>query len=65
MSVNLGRTDQYDSLIIPDGDIETCLKVLRTLRNITLRPESFNAHRALVLSEAHQVIYNLVQEAQE
>jgi hypothetical protein len=51
-------TDTYEK-IIPEGDIETCLKVLRTIRNSYLNPESFSADKSLILSHAHATIVDL------
>ena len=62
--VDLTRTDLYDGGNIPDADVETCLKVIRTLRNINLGPGLFDAETALIMSHAHARIHDLVKEAE-
>jgi hypothetical protein len=65
VSINLGRMDVYERCIIPDEDIETALKVIRTIRNVCLGPHIFDADGAVVLSHAHAKIHDLVVRAQE
>lgn len=52
-------TDTYQDGIIPDNDMETCLKVIRTIRNGCLGPHFFDAEGALLLSHAHAKIRDL------
>lgn len=73
--VDLSRTDEYPDRKILDGgsqvtsylggippeDIETCLKVLRTLRNLCLGPRIFDAVGAVGLSHAHAKIVEMVK----
>jgi hypothetical protein len=60
--VDLTRMDVYEDAIVPDADVETTLKVIRTIRNECLNPTAFRAEAAVLLSNAHAVIVNLVQE---
>lgn len=61
--INLTRIDQYENHIIPDEDVELALKVIRTMRDVCLMPNVFDADGALVLSHAHAKIHDLVQRA--
>lgn len=58
---DLNRTDTYEDDIVPDADVETCLKVIRTIRNACLGPHFFDAEGAVVLSSAHAKIVDLVK----
>jgi hypothetical protein len=60
--VDLNRMDVYEDAVVPDADVETTLKVIRTIRNECLNPNAFRAEAAVLLSNAHAVIVNLVQE---
>lgn len=51
--VDLSKNDVYSPPIIPDADVETTLKVLRTLRNLCLGPDGFDADGAVLLSHTH------------
>lgn len=62
--IDLSRTDRYENYIIPDADVETCLKVLRSIRNMTLDTGCFDAESAIILSHAHRVIAEMVEELQ-
>jgi hypothetical protein len=59
-TVDLTRTDIYPD-DIPDADVETCLKVLRSIRGQALGPSWFDAHTALLMSHAHAKIHDLVK----
>lgn len=61
--VDLTKSDEYPDLTIPDEDIEICLKVIRTLRNYALYPETFDANISVTLSHAHAQIVGLVELA--
>jgi len=61
---DLNRTDCYGDEI-PDIDIETTLKVIRTIRNYYLHPTFFDADGAVILSYAHQKISELTRLAEE
>lgn len=63
--INLERNDEYAEGVVPDEDVETCLKVLRTVRNQFLQPFGFDAHDALLLSHAHAVIHRLCELSNE
>ncbi len=63
--IDLTKLDTYPDENIPSADVETCLKVLRTLRNVCLIPETFSAHGALNLSHAHATIHDMVKRLQE
>jgi hypothetical protein len=53
------RTDTYKELFIPDEDMQTCLKVIRTIRNVCLHQDAFDADGAVILSHAHAKILDL------
>lgn len=55
------RTDIYEGYVVPDNDVETCLKVLRTIRNACLGPNCFDAEGAVLLSHAHAKVVELVE----
>jgi hypothetical protein len=59
----LDDCDTYESLVVPDEDIATCLKVLRTIRMATLGPILFDADAAVILSHAHAKIKELCEQA--
>jgi hypothetical protein len=63
--VNLDDTSDYPDHIVPDMDVECCLKVLRTIRNACLDPATFDADGAVLLSHAYGKIVELVKECQE
>lgn len=56
---NLRRLDTYPGHLVPNADFETCLKVLRTVRNVCLGPHHFDADGAVVLSHAHAKLVEL------
>jgi hypothetical protein len=45
--VDLSRTDLYEGNEIPDGDVEVCLKVLRTFAAFVWEHEYYGAHDKL------------------
>ncbi len=61
--VDLTKVDEYPAGQVPDEDVEVCLKVIRTLRNLALDPRAFNPGTVILLSHAHQVIYDWTKEA--
>jgi hypothetical protein len=63
--VDLTKLDLYENGFISTKDVETCLKVIRTLRNVCLDREVFDANGAVVLSHAHATIHDLVKEAEK
>jgi hypothetical protein len=60
--VNLKRNDEYDNGIIPDEDVETTLKVIRSLRNLHLKDNEFD--ESVLLSHAHACIFKSVEAVQ-
>lgn len=64
-SINLEKCDSYDNNIVPDEDVEICLKVLRTIRNIYLDPKWFDADGAVTLSHAHAKIHDIIKAVQK
>lgn len=62
--VDLTKTDTYENYIIPDTDVETCLKVLRTVRNWSLVNENFDADASVILSHAHAKLHDMVKDVQ-
>ncbi len=56
---DLSRTDIYENHVVPDADVELCLKVIRTIRSACLGPHFFDADGAVVLSHAHAKIVDL------
>ena len=61
--VDLTKMDTYPRCVIPDTDLEVCLKVLRTLRNFYLDDDDqFDASKILALTAAHGVIHDAVEE---
>lgn len=65
MRANLARMDVYENGVVPDGDMEVCLKVIRTVRNHCLGPHFFDADGAVVLSHAHAKLVELTELAYE
>jgi len=65
MPIDLTKMDTYAYRIVPDDDVATCLKVICTLRNLSLQPVHFDADVAVVLSHAHRVIVEAVESAQQ
>ena len=63
-TVDLSKSDEYENGVIPDRDVEICLKVIRSIRNQLLWP-NFDAEGAVVLSHAHAKIVDLVKQTQE
>lgn len=61
--VDLGKTDVYEGNV-PDADIETTLKVLRTIRNASLGPKVFLANTAVILTHAHAAIHQMIKQVQ-
>lgn len=64
-AIDLTKVDEYPEGRIPDADVETCLKVLRTIRNQFLGLHFFDADGVVILSHAHKKIFELVQRAQQ
>lgn len=62
---DLTKTDAYEDGVVPDADIEVCLKVIRTIRNHCLGPEFFDAEGAVSLSWAHKKIVELTKLVEE
>lgn len=60
--IDLSRTDIYETLEVPDSDVETALKVLRTIRTMCLDPLNFEAEGAVLLSHAHAFIAEAVAQ---
>jgi hypothetical protein len=52
----LDVTSTFDRGTITEADVNTTLKVLRTLRNLALEPENFDAQAAVMLSHAHHCV---------
>ena len=50
---------------ITNEEMETCLKVLRTVRNAYLGPKTFGAEEAVILFHAHRVIIEVVQQREK
>ncbi len=63
--VDLEKCDEYLNRVVPDDDVETCLRVLRTCRNVCLAVDQFDADGAVILSHAHAKIAEMVQNVQE
>lgn len=63
--IDLSLNDEYPKEVIPDEDIETTLKVIRSLRNWCLGPSIFHAEVAVILSHAHRVIVEMITEVQK
>jgi hypothetical protein len=61
--VDLSKTDCYPDTI-PDADVEVALKVIRTLRNMCLEVDMFDAEGAVLLSHTHKWIVEAVEEVQ-
>lgn len=61
---DLTKTDEYKDGVVPDEDVEVCLKVIRTIRNCCLGPGFFDADGAVILSHAHAKIVELVNQAE-
>jgi len=66
MAVDLTRTDEYEGEI-PDADLELCLKVIRTVRNVCLGTVEgfFDADGAVILSHAHAKMVELIELAEQ
>src|SRR6516225_12462605 len=62
--IDLTRSDEYLGHIVPGADVETCLRVLRTIRNVCLGPNFVDANGAVILSHAHAKIAELVKMAE-
>lgn len=60
--VDLSREDEYEGGVIPDGDVETCLKVLRTMRTHCVNSNHLGIV-AIKFAEAHDWLYELVEFA--
>ena len=52
----LDTTSTFERGAITDEDVNTTLKVLRTLRNLALEPENFDARTSVMLSHAHHCV---------
>lgn len=64
--VDLTRSDVYTGYQVPNADIETALKVIRTIRDAYLGgPQGFDSDVAVLLSHAHAKIVDLVKKFQE
>lgn len=65
-NINLEYTDTYRDFVIPDEDVETTLRVLRTIRAACLEPGvtdlNKDAEGAVLLSHAHTWIVESVKE---
>lgn len=59
------NTDTYEKSIVPDDDMNICLKVIRTVRNFCLGPDFFDADGAVILSHAHAKIVELWKMVEE
>ena len=57
--LTIGTDDTYKKHIVPDEDMRTCLKVIRTIRDACLGPGFFDAEGAVILSHAHAKIFEL------
>lgn len=64
MPVDTTKVDEYQGYVVPDEDVEVCLKVLRTVRNFCLGPQYFDADGAVLLSYAHAKIVDMVERVQ-
>ena len=72
MAINLDRDDKYETkeegeeivCVVPDESIEETMKVLRSVRDYALHPHGFDAEAAVVLSNAHKILYDMVLETQ-
>lgn len=62
--VDLTKTDTYPGGVVPDVDFETCLRVLRTVRNVCISPPVFRPDTAILLSEAHKTLHDMCEEVQ-
>lgn len=62
--VDLSRSDKYANEI-PDEDLETALKVIRSMRDFCLGPGYFDADGAVILSHAHAKIVEMVEQVLE
>lgn len=63
--IDLERLDVYPAQVIPDEDVEICLKVLRSVRDWSLDADAFDADAAVVLSHAHACIVGKVKAIQD
>lgn len=52
----------YEENFVPDADIIICLKVIRTVRNLCLDPNVFDAEGAVLLSHAHAKLLTMAEE---
>lgn len=57
--VDLTQVDTYHNGVIPDKDVEICLKVLRTIRNTCLGAHYFDAESGVTVSKTLQIIYDI------
>lgn len=57
--IDLTKCDTYENGVVPNADVELCLKVIRTIRNCCLDPHDFDANGAIILSHAHAKIVDL------
>lgn len=62
--IDLSKMDTFPDGQVPDSDVEMTLKVIRTLRDICLRRDAFDADGAILLSHAHKFIVEVVEECQ-
>ena len=62
--VDLTKTDVYPGTVVPDEDVEICLKVLRSIRGHCIRPAMSDADGAVMLGHAHDCVVELVEKAQ-
>ena len=58
-------TDTYPDDEVPDIHVEICLRVIRTVRNLALQADSFDADIAVLLSHAHKFIVNAVEDSED
>jgi hypothetical protein len=61
MMVDLTSTDLYPDGLVPDGDLRTCLRVLRTLRAACAHGPHFRPREALIISHAHLTVVRLAE----
>jgi len=59
------QTSMYPEGVIPDADVDICLKVLRTIRDSCLSPPAFDADAAVLLSHTHATIVGMIEDVQE
>jgi len=64
--IDLEKTDEFAFEDTPDEAVETCLKVLRTIRGGMMKHDlGAFADEIIILSHAHRVVSELVATCQE